>query len=113
MPKPLDRILRNREFDGRRRKKSPWRLMYSQVAWKTLRRAQLTKEPLCARCLERGRTVAATVAHHKVAHKGDPALFFDPANLASSCKDCHDVDEQRIERGGEARRDVDADGWPL
>ncbi|WP_458760534.1 hypothetical protein ACSVBT_07000 [Afipia sp. TerB] len=33
--------------------------------------------------------------------------------FASSCNDCHDIDEQRIERGGRARQQVDADGWPL
>jgi 5-methylcytosine-specific restriction protein A len=87
--------------------------MYSTVAWQTLRRNQLMKEPLCARCSERGQVTAATVAHHKLPHKGDPVLFFDPNNLASSCKDCHDVDEQRVERGGRARQGIDPDGWPI
>lgn len=54
----------------------------------------------------------ATVAHHKKPHKGDEVLFFDKENIASSCKDCHDVDEQRIENGGKARSNPDADGWP-
>jgi hypothetical protein len=53
------------------------------------------------------------VCHHKRPHKGDEALFWDQGNLASSCADCHDVDEQRIERGGRARQQVDESGWPI
>lgn len=113
LPKPLDRIQRNREHDAKRRADKPWRALYNTAQWKALRLSQLMREPLCKRCSDRGKIVPATVAHHKVSHKGDTTLFFDPSNLASSCKDCHDVDEQRIERGGQARRDVDEDGWPL
>jgi 5-methylcytosine-specific restriction protein A len=72
---------------------------------------QLRKQPLCERCLERGVIRAATVAHHKVPHRGDLSLFWDPDNLASSCANCHDVDEQRIERGGQARGE-DQYEWP-
>jgi hypothetical protein len=53
------------------------------------------------------------VVHHRKAHKGDVALFFDASNLASSCAGCHDIDEQRIERGGKARQQLDDTGWPL
>ncbi|AYO86099.1 HNH endonuclease [Methylobacterium brachiatum] len=76
-----------------------------------LRAEQLARQPLCQRCLGHGRTTAASVAHHVVPHRGDPVLFWTGA-LASSCTDCHDIDEQRIERGGRARQIVDADGWP-
>lgn len=109
----MDRRLRNREHDSKRRTEKPWRALYNTAQWKALRLAQLIREPLCKRCSERGRVVTATIAHHITAHKGNAALFFDPSNLASSCKDCHDVDEQRIERGGQARRDVGDDGWPV
>lgn len=104
--------LSNREYDARRRQR-PWRKLYSTPQWRALRAAQLAKEPLCNRCADRGRVVAATVAHHVKAHKGDEVLFFDAGNLASLCADCHDIDEQRIERGGKARQQVDEDGWPL
>lgn len=113
MPKPLERKQRNREYDARRRQEKPWRVFYNTQQWKALRLGQLMREPLCARCATRGVVRAATVAHHKVAHKGDRDLFFDAGNLASSCTDCHDVDEQRIERGGKARQAVDVDGWPI
>lgn len=63
--------------------------------------------------MTRGTVTPATVCHHKQAHKGDEQLFWSQDNLASSCADCHDVDEQRIERGGKARANIGADGWPL
>ncbi|MCK1541433.1 HNH endonuclease [Bradyrhizobium sp. 179] len=113
MPKPLDLRQRNREHDARRRTTQPWRKLYSTARWQALRTSQLRLEPLCKRCMDRGKVVQATVAHHKVAHRGNPELFFDPNNLASSCKPCHDIDEQRIERGGQARQIVGPDGWPL
>jgi 5-methylcytosine-specific restriction protein A len=104
---------RNREHDTRRKAENPWRAWYGTERWQAARLAQLRKEPLCQRCKDRGKVVEATVAHHKRAHKGDPELFWDPDNLASSCKPCHDIDEQRIERGGRARQMVGPDGWPI
>lgn len=103
----------NRTYDARRRQQKPWRKLYATVRWYSLRAAQLAKAPLCKRCSDRGKIVAATVVHHIKAHKGDPTLFFDPANLASSCAACHDIDEQRIEAGGKARQQLDEHGWPL
>lgn len=113
MPKPLDHRLRNREHDAKRRTEQPWRRWYNTQRWKALRLSQLMREPLCKRCKDRGVVRAATVAHHVVAHKGDGQLFFDAGNIASSCADCHDIDEQRIERGGKARQAIGPDGWPL
>lgn len=113
MLRPNDVRQRNREHDARRRTAQSWRRLYSTARWLTLREAQLNLHPLCKRCVDRGKVVEATVAHHKVAHKGNPELFFDPNNLASSCKPCHDIDEQRIERGGQARQSIGDDGWPL
>ncbi|MGX9390525.1 HNH endonuclease [Nitrobacteraceae bacterium UC4449_H16] len=113
VPKPLDRRQRNREYDARRRQEKPWRRLYSTQRWQALRLSQLIRKPLCERCEGRGRITPATVCHHIKAHRGDEVLFFDPDNLSSSCADCHDVDEQRIERGGRARQQVDADGWPV
>ncbi|MCK1503876.1 HNH endonuclease [Bradyrhizobium sp. 18] len=92
--------MRNREHDSKRRTEKPWRALYNTAQWKALRLAQLRREPLCKRCSDGGRIIRATVAHHKVAHKGDATLFFDPSNLASSCKDCHDSVEQGIEARG-------------
>jgi 5-methylcytosine-specific restriction protein A len=113
LPKPLDHRLRNREHDARRRTEQPWRKWYSTARWQAVRLAHLRKQPLCERCLKRGLVVEATVVHHTTQHKGDAAIFWDATLYASSCERCHNVDEQRIERGGAARQDVGPDGWPL
>lgn len=113
MGKPLERRLRNRESDSRRREARPWRAWYGTKAWLERRRAQLLQQPLCERCLAKVPEVVtpATVAHHKIAHKGDHALFFE-GELASSCAPCHDTVEQGIEaRGYEIGCDVS--GRPL
>lgn len=112
MPKPLDRRLRNREHDAKRRKEQPWRAWYKTGRWRATRADQLLKQPLCERCLARGQITAATVCHHLNDDKGTIEKFF-AGPFGSSCADCHDVDEQRIERGGRARQQVGADGWPV
>ncbi len=109
----MDRRASNREYDARRNARLEYRVWYGTPQWRALRASQLGKQPLCERCQSRGTIKPANVCHHRKAHKGDEALFWDPDNLASLCANCHDVDEQRIERGGKARSDVDATGWPL
>lgn len=113
MGKPLDVRQRNREHDTRRRQDNTWRAWYGTARWQALRLGQLRKQPLCQRCAGRGMVVEATVAHHTTPHKGDAVLFWDANNLASSCAPCHDIDEQRIERGRAPRQSIDADGWPI
>ena len=61
-------------------------------------------------CQREGRVTAATVVDHKIPHKGDQRLFWDPANWQSLCKPHHDRDKQREERG--RFQAVGADGWP-
>lgn len=112
MPKPLDRRQRNREHDANRKIRHEYRAWYKTARWRAIRMTQLTAFPLCERCESRGVVTEATVCHHTTAHKGDPVIFWG-GPFASSCADCHDVDEQRIERGGKARCDVAEDGWPL
>ena len=112
MPKPLDRRLRNREYDTRRRQDKPWRKWYTLQRWQHIRTAQLTAHPLCQRCLDRGEVQHATIVHHIDKHEGDEIKFWS-GPFASSCQPCHDIDEQRIERGGKARQTIGADGWPL
>ena len=112
VPKPLERKERNREYDAKRRKEKEYRGWYNTRRWRDIRINQLTVQPLCERCQGRGVVRAATVCHHKIKHNGDPALFWN-GPFGSSCADCHDTDEQRIERGGKARQAVGADGWPI
>jgi 5-methylcytosine-specific restriction protein A len=112
MTKPFSQKLTDRVYDQRRRADVPWRAWYMTSRWKTLRTNQLRRQPICERCWERKRITKATVCHHKIPHKGNPNLFWDINNLASVCSNCHDIDEQRIERGGIERKAPMDDGWP-
>lgn len=88
----------NRQYD---REREPWRKWYKLKAWSALRHAQLSKEPLCERCLIlEDRIEAADTVHHREPHRGDRAKFHDANNLASVCKLCHDGEIQRGERAG-------------
>lgn len=90
----------------------PWDAWYTSTRWRRRRRHQLQRRPLCQWCEKRGHITVATIAHHIEPHKGDPGKFWF-GELVSLCKDCHDVDAQRIERGGKPRQQVGADGWPI
>lgn len=63
--------------------------------WRAYRKRYLAQHPLCVPHLAQGKTVPATVVHHRRAHKGDKALFWDPNNHEAVCAPCHDahVDE--------------------
>jgi hypothetical protein len=66
----------------------PWRSWYSLQRWRRRAKHQLAIEPLCAICLERGRTTPATIADHHPPHGGDWNKFrLGP--LRSLCRDCH------------------------
>lgn len=65
--------------------------MYRRADWKRLRREQLANEPLCRSCKAQGKIRPATVADHLRPHRGNEALFTDPANLQSLCSRCHNV----------------------
>ncbi len=88
-----------------------WRGLYGLKAWRILRAAQLAAHPFCQRPIHGVRLVQATVANHRVPHRGDHDLFFDQANLESLCSDCHDGPTQQAERRGFAVA-VDPSGYP-
>lgn len=94
--------MRGRRHDARRRVSQPWRKLYNTARWQALRTNQLNKSPLCEECMnaEPSRLTLATVVHHKEKHEGNEKLFFDPDNLSSSCKPCHDGVEQQKENRG-------------
>lgn len=78
---------------------SPWHHLYNTTRWVKGRRQHLSKHPLCEYCRRRGLVAAAAVVDHKIPHKGDERLFFDPANWQSLCKTCHDQVKQAEEHG--------------
>lgn len=55
-----------------------------------LRPEQLLREPFCRECARLGLRTEATVVDHVRPHRGDWALFVDPANHQSLCKHHHD-----------------------
>jgi 5-methylcytosine-specific restriction endonuclease McrA len=88
---------RRQGYERQRREAKPWRSWYSLAAWRERRDAQLRKQPLCERHLARGEVVEASVANHKVPHRGNWRLFIE-GELESTCKPCHDSEVQREER---------------
>ena len=98
--------------DRRSPEAAAWRHLYSTAKWRRLRADQLSRVPLCEECRATGRVTPATVANHREPHKGDRALFFDPANLQSVCKPHHDGPIQRTEGRGYSAA-VDTDGYPI
>lgn len=68
--------------------------------WQKTREQYLRDNPLCVYCERNGRTTAAGVVDHIVAHRGDMDLFWDQANWQSLCKPCHDSVKQAEEAAG-------------
>ncbi len=94
------------------RDKRPWQHLYGRKRWQALRDRQLAEQPLCEYCMRREIVEPATVVDHVKPHKGDEALFHDPANLQSLCKRCHDSDKQ-LEEAGKVVIRFGPDGYPI
>ena len=60
--------------------------LYATGRWYAIRDAHLRKHPVC----QGGCGRLAKDCHHIVKHDGDPALFYDPNNIVSLCRACHD-----------------------
>lgn len=99
-------------YDARSPEAEAYRRWYKTQRWQRIRAQQLNAEPLCAYCLNIGRTTAATVCDHVEPHKGDERLFWH-GPFQSLCKQCHDSDKQRIEKGGKPKQVIGLDGWPV
>ncbi|HMU15873.1 MAG TPA: HNH endonuclease signature motif containing protein [Thauera aminoaromatica] len=68
-------------------------------AWLRYSKRRLAEHPLCERCQAEGRYVAATVTDHKLPHRGNGGLFWDPDNHQALCKCCHDSKTAREDGG--------------
>lgn len=69
--------------------------------WQKAREQHLRDNPLCVYCGRQGRTTAANIVDHIVAHRGDRGLFWDRDNWQSLCKLCHDSVKQAEEASGQ------------
>jgi 5-methylcytosine-specific restriction protein A len=75
-----------------------------------IRKWQLRRFPLCATCLEQGKTVVADEVDHilPIARGGGD----DWDNLRSLCRECH-LRLSIAQQGGKRRRGFGVDGLPL
>ncbi len=64
-------------------------------------------------CEAEGRIKAASVVDHRVPHRGDQALFWDPLNWQSLCRTHHNSDKKMAEGSGKQRTKFDAAGRVL
>lgn len=94
------------------REKRPWQHLYGRSRWQAMRQRHLAEHPLCVYCLMQEIVEVATIVDHVIPHKGDEAMFFDPDNLQSLCKHCHDSDK-RLEEQGKTVIRFGVDGYPL
>ena len=95
-------------------KYSEYQKWYKLKRWKTLRLAQLAKEPYCQCAHHQGQKIKANVVDHIKPHKGDSKLFWNPSNLQSMLKVCHDKFKQSQEKGGKGfDQGCDEQGYPL
>lgn len=63
---------------------------YHLPKWRSLRKQQLTKQPLCVYCERKGLITKATIADHiKAVRLGGE--FWDINNLQSLCVNCHNA----------------------
>ena len=91
--------------------KQPYSAWYTHASWRRRRKRQLAQEPFCRLCLAQGRSIAATVVDHVIAHRGDRNAFKHGA-LQSLCESCHNSAKQQIEKHGFVR-DIGLDGKPV
>ncbi len=91
---------RHRPKHTRQEESRQWHKFYLTRLWRdVLRPEQLIREPFCRECARYGLRTPATDVDHIRAHKGDWAVFSDPANLQSLCHSCHSRKTAR-ENGG-------------
>lgn len=85
--------------DQFRRDTVEWRKWYNTARWRRLRWNALVRDQFtCQMCGRIEGNTSLLVGDHKLAHRGDPELFWDFDNVQCLCKRCHDSDKQRTER---------------
>ena len=80
---------RKKRVEKRTQREKPHAEMYHTTAWKQLREAHRTSEPLCRECAKHGVIRPMSDVDHIVPHRGDWVRFMDADNLQSLCKKCH------------------------
>lgn len=81
---------KNRQINREDRRK-----IYDTSQWRKLRSAYLQQHPLCQLCQQEGKIVPAVDIHHIISfmstndHLKRLVLAYNPDNLMSLCKECH------------------------
>lgn len=86
-----------------------WRRWYKTARWKRLRLQTFERDGFTCQMRECGRVEGNTsllVCDHVEPHRGDERRFFDPENLQTLCKPCHDSVKQREEQASIQQRGV-------
>lgn len=100
MPPRLVAAPEDRKERERYRDAQAWRAWYKTKRWQRLRWATLVRDLFTCRWPGCGKVEANTsqlVADHREPHRGDEGKFWDPTNLWTLCKSCHDSRKQAEE----------------
>lgn len=89
----------------------PWSAWYRTARWQALRLFVFERDLYqCQQtgiiCAGRHPAPDSPVADHVKPHRGDAALFWDPANIQTVAKAYHDAEKQREEQESLQRRGV-------
>ncbi len=93
----------------RDRSAGPWRKWYKTARWRRLRIEIFVRDLYTCQMEGCGRVEGDTsrlVCDHDKAHRGDEDRFWDPSNLKTLCKTCHDGLKQRAEQASLQTRGV-------
>ena len=89
--------------------------LYLTRRWKALRGFILSRNPICEAC----KRAPSSHVDHRIAHKGEEALFFNAQNLQALCHSCHSEKTVKRdggfgkERGSAPLKAVGEDGAPI
>ncbi len=105
-----------RTYDWGSAEAAEYRKLYKTVAWQRLREQVIQRDMGTCRtcgilCTTGTRSTRTATIDHITPHKGDLALFYDPANLQLLCGSCHSGQKQRSEKSGYSTA-VGLDGFP-
>lgn len=64
-------------------------------------------------CQKVGIIKQAEVVDHIIPHREDLNLFWDQDNWQPLCKEHHNIDKQRLEKGGKPKQTIGLDGWTV
>lgn len=85
--------------------------VYQSRRWRDLRQGALQAQPLCAVCEIEGRSTLAVDVHHlhtftRQTGAARLGVAYDPANLVSLCKSCHNRIHHGDLRGAETIEEI-------